>query len=144
MKQSLLENIRSNLYSLYRDETSDAIEQLAKYATFLRNQYISKHFIGLIPITKEAGAHLSAVNIMSALKNFFVKNEINLQQAHFVCMDTTNVNSGEKDGLKRYLEHKASLTKWIGCNNRKFALTFKHLIPSFQCVAEIDNFLLNL
>ena len=33
---------------------------------------------------------------MYALKNFFVKNDINLQQARFVCMDTTNVNSGKK------------------------------------------------
>ena len=45
------------------------------------------HFIGLIPISKEAGAHLSAVNIMSAPENFLVKNEINLQHACFVCMD---------------------------------------------------------
>ena len=81
---------------------------------------------------------------MSALENFFVKNELNLQQARFVCMDTTNVNSGEKNGLKRYLEHKLSLLKWIGCNNHKLALTFKHLIPSFQWVAEIHIFLLNL
>ena len=28
---------------------------------------------------------------MSALENFFVKNEINLHQARFVCMDTTSV-----------------------------------------------------
>ena len=81
---------------------------------------------------------------MSALKNFFVKNEKNLQKARFVCMDTTNVNSGEKKGLKRRLEHKVPLLKWIGCNNHKLALTFKHLIPSLQCIAEIDIFLLSL
>ena len=36
MKQPLLENTRSNLYSFYRDETNDvlSIEQLAIYATF--------------------------------------------------------------------------------------------------------------
>ena len=34
------------------------IEQLGIYATFLRNQSISKHFISLIPISKEVGAHL--------------------------------------------------------------------------------------
>ena len=85
MKQPLLENMRSNLYSFYTDETSDvtSIEQLAIYATFLRNQCISEHFISLILISKEVGPHLSAVN-MSALKNFFVKNEINLQKARFV------------------------------------------------------------
>ena len=81
---------------------------------------------------------------MSALENFFVKNDINLKQARVVCMDTTNVNSGEKNGLKRHLVHKVPLLKWIGCKNHKLALTFKHLIPSFHCVAEIDIFLLNL
>ena len=30
----------------------------------------------------------------------------------------------EKHGLKRHLEHKVPLLKWIGCNNHKLALTF--------------------
>ena len=59
-------------------------------------------------------------------------------------MDTTNVNFGEKNGLKRYSEHKVPSLKWIGCNNHKLALTLKHLIPSFQCVAKIDIFMFNL
>ena len=73
MKQQLLENMGSNLYSFYTNETSDvtSIEQLAIYATFLRNHSISKHFIGLIPISKEVGAHLSALNIILALANSF-------------------------------------------------------------------------
>ena len=64
------------------DETSGvtSIEQLKIYATFLRNQSISDHFSGLIPISKEVGAHLSAVNIMSTLENFFVKNETNINK----------------------------------------------------------------
>ena len=102
VKEPSLENMRSNSYSFYTDKTSNvtSIEQLAIYATFLRNQSLSERFIGLIRISKEVDAHLSAVNIMSALENFFVKNEINLQQARFVCMDTKNVNSGEKNELK--------------------------------------------
>ena len=67
--------------------------------TVLRNQSISEHFIGLITISKAVVAHLSAVDIMSALENFFVKNKINLQQARFVCVGNTNINSGE-NGLK--------------------------------------------
>ena len=59
-------------------------------------------------------------------------------------MDTANVNSDKKNGLKRHLEHKVPLLKWIGCNSLKIALTFKHLKPSFQCIAGIDIFLLNL
>ena len=50
---------------------------------FLRNQSISKHLIGLIPISKEVGAHLPAFYIMFALENFFVKNEINLRHMVF-------------------------------------------------------------
>ena len=46
-------------------------------------------------------------------------------------MDTTNVNSGTKKWPKKTLKHKVPLLKWIGCNNHKLALTFKHLIPSF-------------
>ena len=128
------------------DETSDVIstEQLGIYATFLRNQSISEHFIGPIPISKDVGAHLSAVSIMSALENFVVKNEMNLQEACFVCMNTANINSGGKNVLKRRLEDKVPLLKWIRCNNHKLALTFKHLILSFQCLVELDIFLLNL
>ena len=37
---------------------------------------------------------------MSALEYVFVKNELTLQQACFVCVDTTNINSGEKNDLK--------------------------------------------
>ena len=59
-------------------------------------------------------------------------------------MDTTNVNYGEKNGPNIHFEHKVPLLKWIGCNNHKLALIFKHLTPSFQCVAEINIFLLNL
>ena len=70
MKQPLLENMRSNLYSFYTDKTSDVtpIEQLAIYATLLRNQSISEHFIGLTPISEEVGGHLSAVILCPHLK----------------------------------------------------------------------------
>ena len=46
------------------------------------------------------------------------KTTKNLQQACFVSMDTTYINSGEKNGLKKHLEHKVPLLKWIGCNNQ--------------------------
>ena len=106
IKQPLLEKMRSNLYYFYMDETTDVtlIEQLAIYATFLRNQSISENFTGLIPISKEVGAHLSAANMsahlsavnMSALENFFVKNEINLQQAS-VWTPQTSILVGKMD-----------------------------------------------
>ena len=46
---------------------------------------------------------------MSAPENVLVKTKINLQQARFACMDTTN--SGEKNELKRHLERKVPLLK---------------------------------
>ena len=60
---------------------------------------------------KEFGTHLSALNIMAALENFFIKNKINLQQAHFDCIHIPNVNSGEKNRLKKHLDHKVPLSK---------------------------------
>ena len=75
MKQPLLENMRSNLYCFHTDKISNVtpIEQLAIYATFLRNQSISEHFIGLTPISKEVGAHLSAVILCPHLKISMLK-----------------------------------------------------------------------
>ena len=46
------------------------------------------------------------------------EKKTNLQQACFVSMDTTDINSVEKNGLKIHLEHKVPLLKWIGCNNQ--------------------------
>ena len=42
MKQPLLENMHSNLYSFYMDETSEvtSTERLAIFSTFLRNQSV--------------------------------------------------------------------------------------------------------
>ena len=75
------------------------------------------------------GTHLSAVNIMGALERFFKDLDIPLRNAKFACMDTTNVNSGERNGLKRHLEHIVPMLRWIGCNNHKLALRFNYLIP---------------
>ena len=112
MKQPLLENMRSNLYSFYTDKTSDVtpIEQLAIYATLLRNQSISEHFIGLTPQVKKLVLIYQQLYYVRTW-NFYVKNDINLQQARFACMDITNVNSGEKNDLKQHLENKVPLLK---------------------------------
>ena len=113
LKQPLLSALRTGNYTFYSDETIDItfIEQFSvyMYVTFCVNNIVSEHFIGLIPISKEVGASLSALNIMAALENFFSKRSIPLCNARFACMDTTNVNSGVVGGLKRYLEHKVPL-----------------------------------
>ena len=52
-------------------------------------------------MSKEVGATLSAANITKALEKIFSKEEIEINNAQFACMDTTNVNSSKKSGLKR-------------------------------------------
>ena len=104
-------------YILHETDNITSIEQLALYAAFDYDNVVSEHFVGLIPISKEVGKHLSAAKIMEVLECFFVNMDIPIKNAHFACMDTTNVNSGEKTGLKRLLEHAIPLLKWIGCNN---------------------------
>ena len=66
-----------------------SFEQLALYATFTLNEEVKDYFIGLILISKVVGTHLSAINIMSALKRFFRDLDIPLKNAKFTCMDTT-------------------------------------------------------
>ena len=56
---------------------------------------VKERFVGLIPVSKVVGMHLSAVNIMGALERFFKDLDIPLRNAKFACIDTTNVNSGE-------------------------------------------------
>lgn len=63
--------------------------------------------------------------------------------ARFACMDTTNVNSGEKGELKAFLEFLVPHLYWIGCGSHRLAICFKHLVPLFSSVKETDCFLLN-
>ena len=65
-------------------------------------------------------------------------------EAHFSCMDNTNVNSGSRGGFKRYTLHEIPMALWVGCSNYKLALYFKHLFKEFPYVAEFDVMLLSL
>ena len=60
----------------------------------------------------------------------------------FFCMDTTNVNSGEKSGMKHLLQHVAHFAVGIGCGNVKVALCFKHLLQVYLDVLAVDAMLL--
>ena len=91
------------------------------------------------------GTHLSAANILVAFEQYFEKLEIPLKNnAGFFMMDTTDVNSGERNGLKWLLKHLIPLASWIGCGNHKVALCFKHLLPKFESVFSADAALLAL
>ena len=146
VKKPLYCTMKNNEFTFYSGETQDitSIEQLVIYATFLQDNAVKEHFVGLIPVSKVVGTHLSAVNIMGALELFFKDLDIPLRYAKFACMDTTNVNSGDRNGLKRHLEHIVPMLRLIGCNNHKLALCFKHLIPQFPSINDTDTFLLNL
>ena len=143
----LLTSLRQNKFAMYNDETRDitSVEQMAIYATFNHNGKISEHFVGIIPISKMVGTHLSATNILHAFERYFEKLEVPFfRNARFFMMDTTNVNSGEKKGLKRLLKHLIPMASWIGCGNHKVALCFKHLLPEFKSVFSADATLLVL
>ena len=139
----LLASLRSKCFTFYNDESQDitSTEQMAIYGSFEHNKKVSEHFIGIYPISKLVGTKLSAENIMHSLKKYFEDASINIKQARFACMDTTNVNSGKKGGLKRYLANEVPLLNWVGCGNHKLALCFKHLLPKYPTVFATDAFL---
>ena len=59
-------------------------------------------------------------------------------------MDYTNVNSGERGGLKQHLKNAIPHLIWVGHGNHKLALCFKHLLNQFPSILEfpsIDAFL---
>ena len=59
-------------------------------------------------------------------------------------MNTTNVNSGEKGGLKRCLKHEVPLLLCVGYNSLKLALYFKHSIPQATTQQTIATILMLL
>ena len=59
-------------------------------------------------------------------------------------MDMTNVNSGERSGLKQLLANIVPMLVWIGCGNHQLALCFKCLLGRYPCIFETDTFLLSI
>jgi hypothetical protein len=143
LKTPLLASLQQGHFTFYNDETSDitSIEQMAVYATFEHMGKIKQHFVGIYPVSKEVGTSLSAENIMLSLEKHFKDMGVDLRQAKFACMDTTNVNSGNRGGLKRHLAHIVPMLFWVGCGNHKLALCFKHLLGKFPVILETDAFL---
>ena len=120
----LLESLRRGHFSFYSDETSDitSVEQFTIYATFDHHGLIKEHFIGIVPLSKLV---------------------VSFKIVRYAFMGTTNVNSGEKVGLKAYIEDAVPMCT-ICCTSHKLALCFKHIIKDFPSVIEVDVFLLNL
>ena len=146
IEELLLASLHTNKYSLYNDETQGitSVEQMAMYASFKHKGKISEHYVRILPLSKLVRMHLSAANILKALQSYLEKQEIPIDNSRFFMMDTTNVNSGEKDGLKRLLQHVVPIAAWIGCGNHEVALCFKHLLNEFPSVADADAMLLAL
>ena len=146
IEKPLLASLPANKYSLYNDETQDitSVEQMAIYISFKHNGKISEHYVGILPLSKLVGTDLSAANILKALQSYLEMQEIPIDSSRFFMMDTTNVNSGEKGGLKRLLQHVIPIAAWIGCGNHEVALCFKHLLNEFPSVADADATLLAL
>ena len=81
---------------------------------------------------------------MKSLEKYFQNQSADLMRARFACMDTTNVNSGERDGLKQYLKNTIPHLILVGCGNHKLTLCFMHLLNQFPSVLETDVFLESL
>ena len=79
---------------------------MAIYSTFNYQGTIKEHYVGIIPISKLVGTKLSALNMMKALIKFFNEIKVPIAQRCFSCMDNTNVNSGSRGAVKRYILHK--------------------------------------
>ena len=145
IKLPILASLRENHFTFFGDEIQDitSVDQMAVYATFEYNGVITKHFVGIYPLSKVVGALLSAANIMKSLEKYFQNQSADLMRARFSCMDTT-VNSGERDGLKRYLKNTIPHLILVGCGNHKLTLCFMHLLNRFPSVLETDVFLESL
>ena len=83
-----LTSFRQNKFAMYNNETRDItfVEQMAIY----HNDKIPEHFVGLIPISKVIGMHLSAANFLVAFEYDFEKLEISeqikvLHDGHYKC-----------------------------------------------------------
>ena len=117
---------------------------MAVYATFEHNGVITKHFVDIYSLSKVVGTSLSAATIMKSLEEYFQNQSVDLMRARFACMDTTNVSSRERDGLKRYLKNTIPHLILVGCWNHKLTLCFMHLLSQFPSVFETDVFLESL
>ena len=78
---------------------------MAVYATFEHHGVIAEHFVFIYLLSKVVRTSLSAADIMKSLEEYFQDQSVDLMRAWFACMDTTNVNSGERGGLKQYLKN---------------------------------------
>ena len=78
VKKPLHNILKTCNFSFYSDEAMNitSTEQFAVYAMFCFNNVVSEHFIGLIPISKVIGSSLSALNVIEALEQFFIKQDI--------------------------------------------------------------------
>ena len=82
IKLPLLASLRENYYAFITDETTDitSIKQMVVYAIFEHNNQIKAHFVGIYPLSKVVGAHLTAGN-MQSLEKYFEDSFIDLSKA---------------------------------------------------------------
>ena len=117
---------------------------MAVYARFEPNRVITEPFLGIYPLSKVVGTSVYVANIMTSLEEYFQNQSVDLMRARFACMDTTNVNSGERGGLKRYFKNTIPHLIWVSYGNHKLTLCFMHLLNQFSSLSETDVFLESL
>ena len=70
------------------------------------------YFIGTLPLSQMVETTLSAESIIKDLVEYFERMKVPISNSCFSCMDTTNVNSGEKKILKHLLQHQVPRLVW--------------------------------
>ena len=81
--------------------------------------------------------HLSAANILKALQSYLEKQEITIDNSSFFMMDTANLNSGEKSGLKRLLKHVVPMLPGLVVEITKSHFVLNTYLTSFHQFTEI-------
>lgn len=97
LKIPLLASLKIGHFT-FCNKTQDisSIEQIAIYAKFEHKGKIHEHFISILSLSQTVGTTLTAENIMKVLVEYIEQMEVPIPNSCFLCMDTANVNLGEK------------------------------------------------
>lgn len=90
----LFSSLCESYFTYFNDETQDKTSTKHKVINrkFDYNGSINEHFTGVYSVSKVLYTFPSASNEMCFLEKHFHDISVNLQNAHFTCIDTTNVN----------------------------------------------------
>ena len=82
-EEPLLTSLHMYKHALYNDETQEItfIKQMANYASLTHNGKIFEYYVGILPLSKHIGSHLSVTNILHVLQKYLENQEIPVSNA---------------------------------------------------------------